>query len=242
MRLAGWYLSEGSAGISGAYIANRSPKAQEEIVRLFQSVFEVSSKADARGVWCRSRSISNLLENLFGKGAHQKTIPDFMFHLPKEKQRHLLQSLWAGDGHVHEKRVLYKTVSEGLVTGISYLTTRLGAVPYIQRNPKWFDLSYRGQSMIKMQELLGSTSLTRRGIRDQHWVRDNLIWLPIRQIETIEYSGLVYNLEVETANLYVTENFIVHNCQDNQPLAPFGMGSAWVSNTFHHYCLQFRNE
>ena len=30
--------------------------------------------------------------------------------------------------------------------------------------------------------------------------------------------------------------------QDNQPLAPFGMGSAWVSNTFHHYCLQFRNE
>lgn len=30
--------------------------------------------------------------------------------------------------------------------------------------------------------------------------------------------------------------------QDNQSLAPFGMGSAWVSNTFHHYCLQFRNE
>lgn len=31
-------------------------------------------------------------------------------------------------------------------------------------------------------------------------------------------------------------------CQDNQRLAPFGLGSAWVSNTFHHYCLQFRNE
>lgn len=30
--------------------------------------------------------------------------------------------------------------------------------------------------------------------------------------------------------------------QDNQRLAPFGLGSAWVSNTFHHYCLQFRNE
>ncbi len=30
--------------------------------------------------------------------------------------------------------------------------------------------------------------------------------------------------------------------QDNQHLAPFGLGSAWVSNTFHHYCLQFRNE
>ena len=31
-------------------------------------------------------------------------------------------------------------------------------------------------------------------------------------------------------------------CQDNQRLVPFGLGSAWVSNTFHHYCLQFRNE
>jgi hypothetical protein len=30
--------------------------------------------------------------------------------------------------------------------------------------------------------------------------------------------------------------------QDNQRIAPFGLGSAWVSNTFHHYCLQFRNE
>ncbi len=31
-------------------------------------------------------------------------------------------------------------------------------------------------------------------------------------------------------------------CQDNQRLAPYGMGSAWVSNTMHHYCLQFRKE
>jgi hypothetical protein len=31
-------------------------------------------------------------------------------------------------------------------------------------------------------------------------------------------------------------------CQDNLRLAPYGLGNAWVSNTFHHYCLQFRNE
>jgi DNA modification methylase len=30
--------------------------------------------------------------------------------------------------------------------------------------------------------------------------------------------------------------------QDNIRLAPYGMGNAWVSNTFHHYCLQFRYE
>ena len=31
-------------------------------------------------------------------------------------------------------------------------------------------------------------------------------------------------------------------CQDNIRLFPYGMGNAWVSNTVHHYCLQFRNE
>jgi len=30
--------------------------------------------------------------------------------------------------------------------------------------------------------------------------------------------------------------------QDNIPLAPYGMGNAWVSNIHHHYCLQFRSE
>jgi len=30
--------------------------------------------------------------------------------------------------------------------------------------------------------------------------------------------------------------------QDNQRLFPFGLGFSWVSNTFHHYCLQFKND
>jgi len=30
--------------------------------------------------------------------------------------------------------------------------------------------------------------------------------------------------------------------QDNQNLAPYGMFNAWVSNTHHHYCLNFRKE
>jgi DNA modification methylase len=31
-------------------------------------------------------------------------------------------------------------------------------------------------------------------------------------------------------------------CQGDIRLAPYGLGNAWVSNTFHHYCLQFRHE
>ena len=31
-------------------------------------------------------------------------------------------------------------------------------------------------------------------------------------------------------------------CQDNQRLAPYGYLHTWVSNTFHHYCLNFRRQ
>jgi DNA modification methylase len=31
-------------------------------------------------------------------------------------------------------------------------------------------------------------------------------------------------------------------CQDDIRLSPYGLGNAWVSNTFHHYCLQFKND
>lgn len=31
-------------------------------------------------------------------------------------------------------------------------------------------------------------------------------------------------------------------CQADQRLAPYGLGNAWVSNTLHHYCLNFRKE
>jgi hypothetical protein len=64
-------------------------------------------------------------------------------------------------------------------------------------------------------------------------------------VKNVKKGGKIYplawDLAHELGKIYVLKDEKVW-CQDNQPLAPFGLGSAWVSNTFHHYCLQFRNE
>ncbi len=52
---------------------------------------------------------------------------------------------------------------------------------------------------------------------------------------------LAWDLGRELGKIYALKDERIW-CQDNQRLAPYGLGSAWVSNTFHHYCLQFRNE
>jgi DNA modification methylase len=64
-------------------------------------------------------------------------------------------------------------------------------------------------------------------------------------VKNIKKGGQLYplawDLSRELRSIYTLKDERIW-CQDNQRLAPFGLGSAWVSNTFHHYCLQFRNE
>jgi uncharacterized protein (TIGR00375 family) len=44
------------------------------------------------------------------------------------------------------------------------------------------------------------------------WIDKNYAYLPIRLIKLEDYDGIVYNLEVEDDNSYVTEYATVHNC------------------------------
>jgi DNA modification methylase len=64
-------------------------------------------------------------------------------------------------------------------------------------------------------------------------------------VKNVKKGGRIYPLAWDLARA-LGETYTLKDekiwCQDDQRLAPFGLGSAWVSNTFHHYCLQFRNE
>ena len=64
-------------------------------------------------------------------------------------------------------------------------------------------------------------------------------------VKNVKKGGRIYplawDLGRELGKVYTLKDEKLW-CQDNQRLAPYGLGSAWVSNTFHHYCLQFRNE
>jgi DNA modification methylase len=64
-------------------------------------------------------------------------------------------------------------------------------------------------------------------------------------VKNVKKGGKIYplawDLARELGRIYTLKDERLW-LQDNQRLAPYGLGSAWVSNTFHHYCLQFRNE
>ena len=64
-------------------------------------------------------------------------------------------------------------------------------------------------------------------------------------VKNVKKRGRIYplawDLGRELGKVYALKDEKIW-CQDDIRLAPYGLGSAWVSNTFHHYCLQFRNE
>lgn len=64
-------------------------------------------------------------------------------------------------------------------------------------------------------------------------------------VKNVKKGGRIYPLAWDLGRrlgkTYVLKDERVW-CQSDIRLAPFGFGNAWVSNTFHHYCLQFRNE
>lgn len=64
-------------------------------------------------------------------------------------------------------------------------------------------------------------------------------------VKNVKKGGRIYPLAWDLASrlgeVYTLKDERIW-CQDDVRLAPYGLGSAWVSNTFHHYCLQFRYE
>jgi len=64
-------------------------------------------------------------------------------------------------------------------------------------------------------------------------------------VKNVKKGGKIYplawDLAKELGKTYTLKDERIW-AQDNQRLAPYGLGNAWVSNTFHHYCLQFRKE
>jgi DNA modification methylase len=64
-------------------------------------------------------------------------------------------------------------------------------------------------------------------------------------VKNVKKAGKIYPLAWDLArrlsSTYTLKDEKIW-CQDDIRLAPYALGKAWVSNTFHHYCLQFRNE
>lgn len=148
----------------------------------------------------------------FGKLAHGKKMPTWVFSMSKEWRQALLDGYMSADGcFFGNRKFTASSVSKSLALGIRLLAQSLGNQVALHR---------RAASAISNQ-IEGRTV----NVRDQYevaWVKerkhqygysdDSHTWLRVREIEPGHKNVPVYNLSVEEDESYVADGIVVHNC------------------------------
>jgi len=163
-----------------------------------------------------------------------------------------------------DAEALVADVVEGDAAGLSAFA--LPPVDYILTSPPYWDMLHaRGAATQKRRRQMQQLDVTYSSdpadlgnIHDYDQFLDRLcsIYVSLKPylrpraymtiiVKNVKKGGRIYPLAWDLA-ARLSQSYSLKDeriwCQDDIRLAPYGLGSAWVSNTFHHYCLQFRND
>lgn len=241
LRLFGYFLSEGNVQDKpcSTFITFTLNIKEKDIVKdikeISKKLFNVDIKIKERPevktvvVYLYSAKLARFFKQIFGNGAKDKKIPNFIMSLPPEKQKSLIYGLWKGDGYVNLNRdgarAGFVTISKNIAQQLKVLLIRQKIVPSIYKEKEHFVRgvnhreSYRihiGQrdSLFKICSILEIEYKPKSYLSEKSWCDDDYLYIPITGIKKKKYNGLVYNLEVKDSHSFVSEAFCVHNCGD----------------------------
>ena len=147
-----------------------------------------------------------------GPNAHNKKIPSELLFMKRDEKLAFLRGAILGDGHIDHNTITYTTVSEELAWQIWFILTTLGNVtPSITRRTRGeYCVRIYGKGAINLArecEILGKSKKLIKPIKQQRpkiFIVGDYIYYPIRKIENVGYTGLVYDLEVEGEHSYLS--------------------------------------
>src|SRR3990167_7602402 len=160
-------------------------------------------------LWATGARLGRMFIDLFGKGAHNKQLPEWIMDSPKEFRKGLTEGLWKGDGCLWISRKSSKvfelqTVSKSLAHQTFNLLIAEGFRPTISSTQR---LSLVWKVKITGNQDFGSfcrieESLSQRD-KSRIWSDGTNVYYPISKIEEEEYEGTVYDLTVEEEHNYI---------------------------------------
>ncbi len=231
LRLMGYYIAEGYVHDREILFTFNSKETEflDDVEYVMRKTFGLSgtrtTKRNATTIAFSSAPLGRVFMDWFGHKSYNKRIPHFAMLLPPQKQKSLIQGLWRGDGwfSTGQMRGNLKTVSKLLSEQVKALLLRQGAVPTIsvEKAHGIHRESYSIQVVNDRDFAILCNILDQKidqivhvGKPPSSVITPDYVMIPVREIESFDYDGPVYNLEVEDVNSYVSENAILHNCGD----------------------------
>jgi len=161
-----------------------------------------------------SHVLADWLTDHFGRYAHGKTMPGWVFGLPSSYRLALLNGLIDSDGYrLSENRNAWRicTVSKKLAESIRLLAETLGysTTVFCQKTEREKRIEGRLIRQRDWYAVVITASATKPHLSDSlHG------WYRVRGVQPTNCTKVVYNMTVEEDNSYVADGIVVHNCQD----------------------------
>ncbi|KPK98701.1 MAG: hypothetical protein AMJ95_02840 [Omnitrophica WOR_2 bacterium SM23_72] len=224
MKLIGYYLSEGYITAQGSVIAFAFNKKEQKLIKEVKTILQETTgkkpKSRTRDsvteVYICSRKLARFLTLHCKKIAKHKSLSEDILFLPFSKQWEMVKTYLSGDGDIYRRRPhnskTYRiiTTSESLAIQMQEILARGGLFASIRKIFK--TNCYIGDRKLKdsIQYLVSF-----KRVRSNKFVHYNnkYFFVPIRKITTKDFSGPVYNFQVDREpNSYLVKGFAVHNC------------------------------
>lgn len=173
------------------------------------------AKLNNSGVNCtkyvgKKKQVFDILSH-FGKYAEGKFIPKFVHDAPREYIEQFIEGYLMADGCKTKDGICYTTVSENIAYGLQLLYAKLGikASVYFQDRHKKTIIEGRvvNQKNTFLINVYKQKNKTKKYILDSDY-----LWVKIKEINKVNFSGYVYNISVENNHTYNVYNLINHNC------------------------------
>ena len=239
MTLCGYYLAEGTLSGKGGkpyqqffYFHERQDAYVERLCSILTGLGirpSIRRRRHTAEVIAHSLALGRLLEGLLGRGSQAKCLPDWMVRLPQDKQRALIRALWEGDGYVGRVRgywrATYSTSSWVLAVQVHQILLRLRIAAFLHhrdqpdRKRNWVVSVTSKEALAPLGYILGlraapAPAHSRNG---QVVLDDRALYVGVRAVRRIPYSGHVHNLEVEGTHSFSLPGASLHNCEVNGP-------------------------
>jgi pyruvate formate lyase activating enzyme len=207
-----------------------------DVRRLLKLVFGLDSFVVTQGstahVTLTNSILGHLFKELCGIDCYTKKVPDVVLTCTKEKTiKAFLSGYLTGDGYVTPENrsndrsyVGANSVSKTLSLGVALLFIKIGSVPrlYVSENSpvtviEGRTVSRHNDYLLKVLKRNGDSrdsALDWEDIRGLVVEQKDCYLVPVKTVATEEYSGFVYNMEVDVDHTYVANTIAVSNCQN----------------------------